>query len=30
MADEDGQDAVDMDKWYIHMMDILNCLLIGS
>ena len=30
MAGRDGLDMVDMDNWFIHLIKILNCLLIGS
>ena len=30
IADKDGQDMVDMDKLYIHIIDTLNCFLIVS
>ena len=30
MAGGDGQDMVEMDKWYSHIIDILNYLFIGS
>ena len=30
IADKDGQDIVDMDKLYIHIIDTLNCFLIVS
>ena len=30
IADKDGQDIVDVDKLYIHIIDTLNCFLIVS